>query len=127
MHPDEAEVLAKTNWRLMREALGHLSLSASEQIEWIEAVGCCSDELALDFDAASLPSWLSREAGWVSDELAERFDAIDRRLSDLSDEGPHPWSAEGLRSHPTWERVRSLARDSLDRMPPEPWISSSAT
>ncbi|MBB3728887.1 hypothetical protein [Nonomuraea dietziae] len=125
MHPDEAEVLAKTNWRLMREALGRLRLSASEQLEWIDSMGCSLDELALEFDDAYQPSWLSREAGWLSDELAEYFDKIDQHLSELTDDGPFPWSAEGLRSHPTWERLRSLASDALDLMPPEPWSSSS--
>ncbi|MFI7233444.1 hypothetical protein ACIBO5_60590 [Nonomuraea angiospora] len=125
MHPEEMEVMAKGVWRLLREALGYLSLSPSEQIEWIDSVGVGVDELALQFDDGYLPSWSAREAGWLSNELAGHLDEINQHLSDLTDEGPDPWRSEGLRRHPTWEQIRSLSRDALSLMPLEPWIGSS--
>ncbi|MEU0566210.1 hypothetical protein ABZ297_12545 [Nonomuraea sp. NPDC005983] len=124
MYPAEMEVMAKGTWRLLREALRYLSLSSSEQIEWIDSVEVGADELALQFDDGHLPSWLVREAGWLSDELAGHLEEVNQ-LSDLTDEGPAPWSPGGLRRHPTWERIRGLARDALNLMPPEPWIGSS--
>ncbi|GAB3884455.1 hypothetical protein GCM10027612_18190 [Microbispora bryophytorum subsp. camponoti] len=72
-HADEQEALARGNWRLLREALTHLALPASDQIEWLGSV-LCPDELALDFDEAYQPSWQSREAGWISDEVAGYLD-----------------------------------------------------
>lgn len=33
-------MLAMGNWKLMREALGHLSWSASDQIEWLGSMMC---------------------------------------------------------------------------------------
>ncbi len=125
MRHDE-RVLAVGNWKLMREALGHLSWSASDQIDWLGSV-MCPDELALDFDAAYQASWLSREAGWISEELSAYLDAIDQHTTALTEEGSAPWSAEGLRSHPTWEQVRGVARNALALMPPEPWTGGSTS
>nr|WP_157554277.1 hypothetical protein [Herbidospora sakaeratensis] len=119
-------MLAVGNWKLMREALGHLSWSASDQIDWLGSV-MCPDELALDFDAAYQASWLSREAGWISEELSAYLDAIDQHTTALTEEGSAPWSAEGLRSHPTWEQVRGVARNALALMPPEPWTGGSTS
>ncbi|WP_204058522.1 hypothetical protein [Microbispora corallina] len=104
----------------MREALTHLALPASDQIEWLGSV-LCPDELALDFDGAYQPSWQSREAGWISDEVAGYLDEIDGLTNDLTEEGPEPWSAAGLQCHPTWERLRILALAALALMPPAPW------
>ncbi|WP_328708407.1 hypothetical protein [Microbispora hainanensis] len=123
-HGDEQEALARGNWRLLREALTRLALPASDQIEWLGSV-LCPDELALDFDEAYQPSWQSREAGWISDEVAGYLDQINRLSNDLTEEGPEPWSTEGLQCHPTWERLRILARAALALMPPTPWASCS--
>lgn len=120
-HADEREALARGNWRLLREALAYLALPASEQIESVP----CVDELALEFDGAYQPSWMSREAGWIGDEVAGYLEQIDRLLGDLTQEGDEPWSDEGLQCHPTWERLRIIARTALALMPPEPWANRS--
>ena len=107
-------------WRLLRAALGHLAWSATEQIAWLGS-DMHPDELGLDYDHAYGVSWRPREAGWISGELPGLLEEVDRLLAELTDEGANPWSAEGLRTHPTWQRLRVLARRALARMPPIPW------
>lgn len=85
----------------------------------------CPDELALDFDHAYTVSWMAREAGWIGDELSGHLDEIDRLLAELTEEGPEPWTSEGLRSHPTWARLRVLAGRALKLMRAAPWTSGS--
>ncbi|MEV0353111.1 hypothetical protein AB0H88_45780 [Nonomuraea sp. NPDC050680] len=121
---DEAEAMARGHWGHLREVLGHLAWSAADQIEWLGSV-MLPDELALDFDNVYGARWLSREAGWITDELSGYLDEIDRLTVDLTDEGPRPWNDEGLQSHPTWERLRVLASRALDIMPPTPWTTRS--
>ncbi|GAA2215289.1 hypothetical protein GCM10009850_107560 [Nonomuraea monospora] len=118
--------MARGHWGLLREAVEHLAWSASDQIKWLGAM-MLPDELALDFDNVYRSSWLSREAGWITDELSGYLDEIDRLLTDLTEEGPGPWSAEGLQGHPAWARLRILARRALDLTPPAPWTVSSET
>ncbi|MFF4776991.1 hypothetical protein ACFY05_29425 [Microtetraspora fusca] len=117
----EIEAIARGIWPLLLEALRHLALPAHEQIRWIGRM--CVDELALDFDDRYQVSWAAQEMGWISAELSRHLDEIDRRLSQLSDEGEAPWSEEGLCLHPTWASVRELADRAIALMPPEPWLA----
>ncbi|MEV4251475.1 hypothetical protein AB0J63_49935 [Streptosporangium canum] len=122
--PAEEATLARDSWGLLREALSHLALLARDQMEWLGSV-MRPDELALDFDNAYQASWQSREAGWITDELSGYLNEIVCLIADLTEEGPEPWSAEGLHGHLTWERLRILARSALVLMPPTPWTSSA--
>ncbi|MBE1589579.1 hypothetical protein ACFPOI_09385 [Nonomuraea angiospora] len=116
----EDEAMLRGAWRLLRDALKHLAWPAADQVAWLGSA-MHPDELALDFDHAYGVSWMPREAGWISDELSGLLDEIDRLTAELTDEGPQPWSAEGLQSHPTWQRLRVLACHALALMPPAPW------
>ena len=96
---DEAEAMARGHWGHLREVLGHLAWSAADQIEWLGSV-MLPDELALDFDNVYGARWLSREAGWITDELSGYLDEIDRLTVDLTDEGPDPGTPRGCRVTP---------------------------
>lgn len=118
---DEAR---KGAWRLLDEALERLAWPASDQIAWLGSV-MCADELALDFDHAYGVSWMAQEAGWISDELSRHLAEIDRLAAELTEEGPEPWSSEGLRSHPTWASLRVLACRTLILMRSTPGTRGS--
>ncbi|WP_433436991.1 hypothetical protein [Nonomuraea sp. CA-141351] len=122
--PNEDEAMLRGAWRLLRDALGHLAWSAPDQIAWLGSM-MHPDELALDYDHAYRVSWMPGEAGWIRNELSRLLAEIDRLTAELTEEGPAPWSAEGLQSHPTWQRLRVLARHALALMPPAPWDSDS--
>ncbi|GAA3421768.1 hypothetical protein [Streptosporangium vulgare] len=79
------------------------------------------DELALDFDAVYPASWQSREAGWISEELATLLSVIDQKLVNLTEQGPSAWTQEALHSHLGWEELRGLAHRALALMPAQPW------
>ncbi|TMR98890.1 hypothetical protein [Nonomuraea basaltis] len=85
--PSEDEVMLRGAWRLLRDALEHLAWPAADQIAWRGSV-MHPDELALDFDHAYGVSWMSRESGWISDDLSRHLDGIDRLTGELTDEGP---------------------------------------
>ncbi|MEU4834056.1 hypothetical protein [Streptosporangium sp. NPDC023615] len=83
------------------------------------------DELALDFDAFYPASWQSRDAGWMCEGLVALLSAIDRKLIDLTEQGPSAWTEEALHSCPGWEELRGLARRALALIPVQPWAVPS--
>ncbi|MFD8532808.1 hypothetical protein ACFV0L_35915 [Streptosporangium canum] len=110
---------AEGNWSFLREIVHRLASPAHEQLQWTGSM--CIDELALDFDAVYPASWQSREAGWISEELAALLSAIDQKLIVLTGQGPSAWTEEALRFYPGWEELRRIAHRALVLMPAQPW------
>lgn len=70
---------------------------------------CKADELALDFEDG-LYELVGHEDGITAGQRAA-LDALDGLITGMSGErNASFWTEEALRSHPTWEAIRSAAR-----------------
>jgi hypothetical protein len=100
---------------LVREAIAALAAEPADQLSmWRGAL--VADELALDFGNAHGVLPLLRRAGVVFEsEAAALMAELDMLLSATPESSL--WSDEALRWHPTWARVRVVARQLLT-LPP---------
>ena len=103
-------------FRLLREALRHLSLEPDEQRAALD--GCpVTDELALDLDnAVTSLAHASEEAGLTLDrEVVAALAALHEGLSAPPD--APVWDDEALDQHPVWADARATSRSLLARLP----------
>ncbi|WP_280279146.1 hypothetical protein [Sphingomonas sp. CBMAI 2297] len=91
----------------MQRAILALAQPAEVQLSLFPDFVCKADELALDFEDG-----LYELVGHEHEVTAEQrgaIDALDAVLVSMS--GPTGfWTEEALRTHPTWERIRELAK-----------------
>jgi hypothetical protein len=95
-----------------------LALPAEQQIEWVHFFVPVPtdevDELALEFDAGRLLVDQFVERGWLGKEARDLIVELDAFLDQKSgnvDVGF--WTFDGLREHPDWKKIRSMAFDVL--------------
>lgn len=97
-------------------AVAVLALPAAEQLGWAAARGgrTSPDPLVLDLYETADQVSSFRDAGWISARAAERIDALEHAVENLSGPGnAEVWSATALREAPEWDRIRDLARGVL--------------
>jgi hypothetical protein len=71
---------------------------------------CKADELALEFDDALFD--LESSENTITPEQRATVDALDKILAEMSgSQNAAFWTDDALRSHQTWEVIRSAARD----------------
>lgn len=91
----------------LQRAVLALAQPAEVQLSLFPDFVCKADELVLDFDNGlpALPN-----AAYTDAQLAALAE-LDRLITSMG-EKPHDdfWTDDGLRSHPTWEEIRALAR-----------------
>ena len=91
-----------------------LSLSAFEQIGYLDSLKGDIDELALDFHDAYLMCSQMLQRREITDESFAALTALDQQLTSMSgQERCQLWTEDALYSSQEWVCVRSLARNAL--------------
>jgi len=100
---------------LIRQCLTTLSSSPEEQVAYLSTLGVDVDELALEFDDATLPTAAMLRSGELNSEQGHCIARLNERLEAMSGHGnKRLWTTEALRSAPEWTHVRALARECLE-------------
>ena len=93
----------------LERAVLALAQPAEVQLSLFPDFVCKPDELALDFEDG-LYELVGHEHEITSEQRAA-LDALDKVVTDMSgEENASFWTEEALRSHPTWEQIRSAAK-----------------
>ncbi len=101
----------ESNMRLRRQALQQAALPAERRIERLKGFDV-PFEVADDVHQSSL--WVLDNVR-LTDEQRSSLVALDRLTDEMS--GAHNvqlWTEDALQSHPDWEKVRQLARCTLE-------------
>lgn len=94
----------------LERAVLALAQPADVQLSLFPDFVCKADELALELEDALVE--LASFENKVAPEQRATVDALDKIIVEMS--GPQNasfWTDDALRSHPTWETIRSAAKD----------------
>jgi hypothetical protein len=92
----------------LRASVQALAASPDDQVAIYPEFTATADELGLDFE-----HWLTVCRPLLSEEQQVSLNALDRLLDDMSGQG-EPWTRHDLRTDERWERIRAMAKDSLN-------------
>ena len=93
----------------LERAILALAQPAEAQLALFPDFVCKADELALDFEDGLYE--LAGHEHELTEAQRAALDALDGLLAGMSGErNAGFWTEEALRSHPTWEEIRSAAR-----------------
>jgi hypothetical protein len=89
-----------------------LSLSSTEQMQWLEIQRVSADEMYLQLDDA-IPSWFARldKAGLINELVKDRLSNLLHTLIAMKSD-TELWGLDSLDA-PEWEQVRIVARSAL--------------
>ena len=101
----------------LQNVLARLAAPASEQISYLQKLKVLPsiDELALEFDDTFVLVPQLIDERQLTQEQAETMYALDRKLSEMSNE-QSLWTTTALREHPDWAEVRRLAAIGVHKM-----------
>ncbi|MEU6210851.1 hypothetical protein ABZ891_13150 [Streptomyces sp. NPDC047023] len=103
-----------TNWEglygQLLTAVALLAAPAQDQLAWLDQHAVPVDEIALNFDDATVMAPQLGDEGWLTPEALSDITQMDGLLNLLAaDKGSTVWTAQGLRTHEQWRRVRQEA------------------
>ncbi|MFF4261410.1 hypothetical protein ACFY7Y_11165 [Streptomyces virginiae] len=97
-------------YRQLLAAVALLAAPAPDQLAWLEKHDVPVDEIALNFDDAVVMAPQLGDVGWLAPEALSDLTRMNDLLNRLTaDEGATVWTAQGLRTHEQWERIRQEA------------------
>ena len=96
----------------LKHSIQLLACPAEVQLKLLPSFVCKADEFALDFDDWRLVAVGNFRSELTAGQLA-CLDAIDGRLSELSDMGTEYWTDDAVRRSNEWQGIRALAAAAL--------------